>query len=106
MHRVGERARQRVLAGGAGVRSVVRVLVDVVPRGLEASRTGDIGSSRSATAFASSSLKRSHSAANGASDSALMFGITGMRTILTCGFAVRAATMNALAFRAVCALSV
>lgn len=62
--------------------------------------------SRSATALARSSLKRAQEAANGASVSARMFGITGSRTMRRRGFAVRAAATNARAFAAVCSASV
>lgn len=57
---------------------------------------------RSATALASSSLKRSHSAPNAASAAARTLGITGISTARTCGAASRARATNSRTFSAVC----
>lgn len=90
-----------MFAGGVGVGAVVRVVGDVVRGRDRGQEEGDAGSSRSATVLARSSLKRPTSRAKGASVSALVFGITGRRTIATRGFAERASAMKVRAFSAV-----
>lgn len=70
--------------------------------GRAASRIGEASVDRSATAFASSSLNRATSAANGASDSARTLGMTGSRTIRTREWAARARATKRRTLSAVC----
>lgn len=74
--------------------------------GRAASRIGEASEVRSATALARSSLKRATSAANGASSSARLFGMTGSSTMRTPGWAERAPAVKRRTLSAVCSASV